>query len=86
VRSTASPYVRRSAFAASGGGQSGIFSVGDAYERFMGRWSRELAPLLVKFAGIRDGDAVVDVGSGTGALTTAVAAPAPSSRIIGAAR
>lgn len=75
-------------FAASGvashsAGQSAMFSGGDAYERFMGRWSREVAPLLVKFAGIRDGDAVLDVGSGTGALTTAVAAAAPSSRIVG---
>jgi len=35
--------------------QGGMFSAGDAYERFMGRWSRELAPLLVKFAGVRDG-------------------------------
>jgi SAM-dependent methyltransferase len=60
-----------------------MFSAGDAYERFMGTWSRELAPLLVKFAGVRNGDAVLDVGSGTGALTAAVAAVAPSSRIIG---
>ena len=49
----------------------------------MGRWSQDLAPLLVKFAGVRDGDDVLDVGSGTGALTAAVAAVAPSSRIIG---
>jgi SAM-dependent methyltransferase len=49
----------------------------------MGRWSRELAPLLVTFAGVRDGNAVLDVGSGTGALTATVAAVAPSSRIIG---
>jgi SAM-dependent methyltransferase len=60
-----------------------MFSAGDAYDRFMGRWSRELAPLLVRFAGVRDGDAVLDVGSGTGALTAAVAAAAPSSRIVG---
>ena len=60
-----------------------MFSAGDAYERFMGRWSRELAPLLVTFAGIGDGNAVLDVGSGTGALTAAVAAVAPSGRIIG---
>jgi SAM-dependent methyltransferase len=60
-----------------------MFSAGDAYERFMGRWSRALAPLLVEFAGVRDGDAVLDVGSGTGALTAAVVAVAPSSRVIG---
>jgi SAM-dependent methyltransferase len=60
-----------------------MFSAGDAYEPFMGRWSRELAPLLVEFAGVRDGDAVLDVGSGTGALTAAVIAAAPSSRVTG---
>ena len=60
-----------------------MFSGGDAYERFMGRWSRELAPLLVAFAGVRDGDAVLDVGSGTGALVAAVAATNPSSRMVG---
>lgn len=72
-----------SVFAASGGGQERMFSGGEAYERFMGRWSRQLAPLLVTFAGVRDGDTVLDVGSGTGALTSAIAAVAPSSRIVG---
>jgi SAM-dependent methyltransferase len=42
-----------------------------------------MAPLLVRFAGVQDGDTVLDVGSGTGALTAAVAQIAPSSRIIG---
>ena len=70
-------------FGTSTGPQDGMFSAGDAYERIMGRWSRELAPLLVKFAAVRDGNVVLDVGSGTGALTAAVAAVAPSSRIIG---
>lgn len=60
-----------------------MFSAGDAYERFMGRWSRALAPLLVEFAGVRDGDAALDVGSGTGALTAPVVAVGPSSRVIG---
>ena len=67
----------------STGGQDYIFSEAQAYERFMGRWSRRLAPLLVRFAGVHDDDTVLDVGSGIGALTAAVAKMAPSSRIVG---
>jgi SAM-dependent methyltransferase len=63
--------------------QDPIFSAAQAYERFMGRWSRGLAPLFVRFAGMRDGDSVLDVGSGTGSLTAAVARVAPSSHIFG---
>ena len=29
-----------------------MFSESDGYERFMGRWSRRLAPLFVDFAGV----------------------------------
>jgi SAM-dependent methyltransferase len=72
-----------SVFSSRVDGQRGMFSAGDAYERFMGRWSRELAPVFVRFAGVRDGDAVLDVGAGTGALTNAIALAAPSSRIVG---
>ena len=64
-------------------GQNAIFSEAQAYERFMGRWSRNLAPLLVRFAAVRDGDTLLDVGSGTGALAAALAAAAPSGRVVG---
>ena len=64
-------------------GQDALFSEAEAYERFMGRWSRQLASALVGFAGVGDGDAVLDIGAGTGALAAAVAEAAPSSRIIG---
>ncbi|MFW8605080.1 class I SAM-dependent methyltransferase [Rhizobium beringeri] len=45
----------------------------DGYERLMGRWSRKLAPMLVDFAGLADGDRVLDVGCGTGSLTFTLA-------------
>jgi hypothetical protein len=48
-----------SVLAAGNSGQERMFSAGDAYERFMGKWSRELASLLAKFAEVRDGDAVL---------------------------
>ena len=51
-----------------------MFSESDGYEQFMGRWSRRLAPLFVTFAGVTEGDRVLDVGSGTGALSAAAAA------------
>jgi len=42
---------------------------GDAYDRFMGRWSRQLSRPFADFAGIGPGMRVLDVGCGTGALT-----------------
>ena len=38
----------------------------------MGRYSRELAPRLIEFAGVQPGMAVVDVGCGPGALTASL--------------
>jgi SAM-dependent methyltransferase len=45
------------------------FQNAEAYEQVMGRWSRRLAPLLIRFGGLSDGDRVLDVGCGTGSLT-----------------
>jgi ubiquinone/menaquinone biosynthesis C-methylase UbiE len=67
----------------------------DAYDRFMGRYSRLLAPQLAEFGGVRPGQRVIDVGCGPGALTAelvarigpgSVAAVDPSEPFVAAVR
>lgn len=60
-----------------------MFAAGTGYERFMGRWSRLLAPQLVDFAGVRNGDRVLDVGTGTGALAAALEKAGPAVQVVG---
>lgn len=60
-----------------------MFSAGDGYERFMGRWSRLLAVEFVAFAGVQDGHRVLDVGTGTGALATALAKAGSRTQVVG---
>lgn len=65
----------------------------EAYDRFMGRYSRLLSSQLADLASVRGGQRVLDVGCGTGALTgelvarlgpAAVAAVDPSEPFIAA--
>jgi ubiquinone/menaquinone biosynthesis C-methylase UbiE len=67
----------------------------NAYDRFMGRYSAQLAPVFVDFTGVHAGQTVLDVGCGPGAATAelvrrlgpdAVAAVDPSEQFIAAAR
>jgi SAM-dependent methyltransferase len=67
----------------------------DAYDRFMGRYSGPLAPRFVDFARLSEGQRVIDVGCGTGALTeellrrlgtASVAAVDPSEPFVAAVR
>jgi ubiquinone/menaquinone biosynthesis C-methylase UbiE len=63
--------------------EPGMFANAEAYERFMGRWSRLVAPVLVDFASVSDPGRFLDVGSGTGSLAFSIAQRHPHSHIVG---
>ena len=67
----------------------------EAYDRFMGRYSRLLSPQLADLAGVQGGQRALDVGCGPGALTAelvarlgaaSVAAVDPSQSFVAAIR
>ena len=60
-----------------------MFGDAAAYERFMGRWSARLAPAFLDELRMPDPQRVLDVGSGTGNLTRAVAERWPGCEVIG---
>ncbi|HWC98578.1 MAG TPA: class I SAM-dependent methyltransferase [Candidatus Sulfopaludibacter sp.] len=60
-----------------------MFGDAEAYERFMGRWSRLVAPRLVDFTGLPEQGRMLDVGSGTGALAFAIAERNSGARVVG---
>jgi len=70
---------------AGGPGRSNMamFTESQAYERFMGRWSRRLAPEFLTFARLDGARSVLDVGCGTGALASAVLATIGPDRVVG---
>src|SRR5690242_20019561 len=45
---------------------------GSAYERYVGRWSREVAPRFLSWLDVPAGQRWLDVGCGTGALCAAI--------------
>ncbi len=59
------------------------WSDGEAYERFIGRWSREIAPLFLDWLDQHAGLRWVDLGCGSGALTTTILERAAPSEVLG---
>jgi ubiquinone/menaquinone biosynthesis C-methylase UbiE len=50
------------------------WQAGDNYDRYMGRWSRPIAPRFLDWLGLSEGLDWLEVGCGTGILTSAIVA------------
>lgn len=59
------------------------WELGEPYERYIGRWSRLLAPVFLEWLGVPAGRRWLDVGCGTGALTTAVLETCAPASVVG---
>ena len=62
---------------------SDTWELGNPYERYMGRWSRRLAPRFVAWMRVPAARRWADVGCGTGALCAAIADHASPTSVVG---
>ena len=56
---------------------------GDPYERYVGRWSRQVAPLFLNWLRVPAGRRWLDIGCGTGALCAAILDACAPSSVVG---
>jgi methylase of polypeptide subunit release factors len=57
--------------------QHDVWASGDAYEPFVGRWSRRIARQFIEWLAPATNARWLDVGCGSGALTQTILATAP---------
>ncbi|MEU4427667.1 methyltransferase domain-containing protein [Actinoplanes sp. NPDC024001] len=60
-----------------------VWQSGDAYEAYVGRWSRRVAEVFVSWLDVAPARRWLDVGCGTGALTARIGAVAEPLRLLG---
>lgn len=60
-----------------------LWNAADAYERYMGRWSRKIAPLFLEWLDAPPEKSWVDIGCGTGGLTSQIADHCTPSHLVG---
>src|SRR4051794_3984502 len=63
--------------------KSNIWANAEAYERFVGRWSRLVAREFVSWLAVPPGSHWLDIGCGAGALTEAVLQQAQPAEVTG---
>lgn len=60
-----------------------VWASGDSYQPYVGRWSRLVAPEFLDWLAVPRGRRWLDVGCGTGALTTAILNRCVPSEVVG---
>src|SRR5688500_2853494 len=55
----------------------------DAYEAYVGRWSRRVAPQILDWLAVPEGKRWLDVGCGTGALSRAILMTCAPAEVVG---
>jgi SAM-dependent methyltransferase len=58
------------------------WQAGDSYDAFMGRWSRRIAPQFLDWLAVPAGQAWIEIGCGTGALSAAILSKAEPTSLI----
>lgn len=60
-----------------------VWAVGEAYESYVGRWSRHVAAAFLRWLDVGPHRVWLDAGCGTGALTAAILAEAEPASVLG---
>lgn len=67
----------------TGGSREDVWASGDAYEPYVGRWSRLVAREFLAWLAVPEGARWLDVGCGTGALAAAILEDAAPASVVG---
>lgn len=63
--------------------KAGLWGSGDAYEKYMGRWSRRIAPHFLDWLSVPAQANWIDIGCGTGVLSSTILAKCKPGSVVG---